>query len=53
MAFGSAEVKTIVHTILLNYRIEIPDDYVLKWDYTSLVVPVDGFPVTLRPVEEK
>jgi cytochrome P450 len=52
MAFGSAEVKTILHTLLLNYRIEIPADYVLEWDYTSLVVPVDGFPVTLRPVEE-
>jgi cytochrome P450 len=53
MAFGSAEVKTIMHTILLNYRIEVPDDYVLEWDHTSLVVPVDGFPVTLRPVEEQ
>lgn len=52
MAFGSAEVKTIMHTLLLNHRIEIPDDYVLEWDHTSLVVPVDGFPVTLRPVEE-
>lgn len=52
MAFGSAEVKAILHTILLNYRIEIPSDYVLEWDHTSLVVPVDGFPVTLRPLEE-
>lgn len=50
MAFGSAEVKTIMHTILLNHRIEIPRDYVLEWDHTSLVVPVDGFPVTLRPL---
>jgi len=50
MAFGSAEVKAIMHTILLDYRIEIPDDYVLEWDHTSLVVPVDGFPVTLRPL---
>jgi len=50
MAFGSAEVKTIMHTILRDYRIEIPDDYVIEWDHTSLVVPVDGFPVTLRPL---
>lgn len=51
MAFGSAEVKALIHTILLRHRIEIPSDYVLEWDHTSLVVPVDGFPVTLRPLE--
>ena len=51
MAFGSAEVKAIIHRMLLNYRIEIPADYELEWDYTSLVVPVDGFPVTLRPLD--
>ncbi|KAA1421296.1 cytochrome P450 [Nocardioides humilatus] len=50
MVFGSAEVKAIIHRMLLNYRIEIPADYELQWDYTSLVVPVDGFPVTLRPL---
>lgn len=51
MVFGSAEVKAIIHRMLLNYRIEIPADYVLEWDHTSLVVPVDGFPVTLRPLD--
>ena len=52
MAFGTAEVRTIIHNLLLNHRIEIPDDYVLEWDHTSLVVPVDGFPVTLRNLTE-
>jgi len=51
MVFGSAEVKAIIHKMLLDYRIEIPSDYVLEWDHTSLVVPTDGFPVTLRPLD--
>lgn len=48
MAFGTNEVKAILHTMLTNFTFEIPDDYELEWDHTSLPVPTDEFPVTLR-----
>jgi cytochrome P450 len=48
MAFGTGEVKTLLHTMLTTYAFEIPDDYEIEWDHTSLVVPTDNFPVTLR-----
>jgi len=48
MAFGTNEVKTLLHTMLTTYAFEIPDGYEIEWDHTSLVVPTDNFPVTLR-----
>ena len=48
MAFGTGEVKTLLHTMLTTYAFEIPDNYDIEWDHTSLVVPTDNFPVTLR-----
>jgi cytochrome P450 len=48
MAFGTNEVKAILHTMLTTYTFEVPDDYEIEWDHTSLVVPTDDFPVTLR-----
>jgi len=48
MVFGGAEVKALLHRILCEYRLEVPEDYVAEWDHTSLVVPVDGLPVTLH-----
>ena len=50
MAFGRAEVKALVHRILLHYRIEVPADYAVTWDMTSLPSPADGLPVTLKPL---
>jgi len=51
MHFGRAEVKALVHRILLSYRIEVPDDYEVRWDMTSLPTPADGLPVVLRPLD--
>jgi cytochrome P450 len=48
MAFGTNEVKALLHTMLTTYTFEIPDHYEIEWDHTSLVVPTDDFPVTLR-----
>jgi cytochrome P450 len=48
MAFGTAEVKSLMHRILLEYRLEVPPGYQVEWDHTSLVVPTDGMPITLR-----
>ena len=50
MAFGTNEVKALLHTMLTRFELEIPADYELEWDHTSLVVPTDDFPVTLRPL---
>jgi cytochrome P450 len=48
MAFGTAEVKALVHRLLLDFRLEVPPGYEVEWDHTSLVVPTDGMPITLR-----
>jgi cytochrome P450 len=50
MHFGRAEVKSLVHRILLHHRIEVPADYEVTWDMTSLPSPADGLPVRLRPL---
>lgn len=50
MAFGAAEVKSLLHHVLLRYRMEVPGDYELEWDHTSLVVPTNNMPITLSPV---
>jgi cytochrome P450 len=52
MYFGRAEVKALVRRILLGYRIEVPADYEVTWDMTSLPTPADGLPVTLRPLHQ-
>jgi cytochrome P450 len=51
MNFGTAEVKSLLHRILLKYRLEVPKDYEVEWDYTSLVVPTDGMPITLQKID--
>ena len=51
MAFGTNEVKALMHRILTSYELEVPPDYEIEWDHTSLVVPTDDFPVTLRPLD--
>ena len=48
MAFGTNEVKAILHRMLLSFDFVVPDDYEIEWDHTSLVMPTDDFPVTLR-----
>ncbi|MGN6160719.1 MAG: cytochrome P450 [Marmoricola sp.] len=48
MAFGTNEVKATMHAILTHYSLEVPDDYTVEWDHTSLLRPTDDFPVTLR-----
>lgn len=47
MHFGTFEVKAILHEMLLNYRWRVADGYQVRWDNTSLPVPVDGLPVQL------
>ena len=51
MAFGTNEVKALLHAMLTTYELEIPADYEIEWDHTSLVMPTDDFPVTLRRLD--
>ena len=50
MHFGRAEVKALLHRLLLSFDIEVPADYEVTWDMTSLPSPADGLPVVLRPL---
>ncbi|MDV7246595.1 MULTISPECIES: cytochrome P450 [Rhodococcus] len=45
--FGTLEVKAILHEMLRVYTWTVPDDYTVRWDNTSLPVPVDGLPIRL------
>lgn len=48
MSFGGAEVKSLLHHVLLRYRMTVPGDYELEWDHTSLVVPTNNMPILLE-----
>ncbi|WP_237774327.1 cytochrome P450 [Actinosynnema sp. ALI-1.44] len=45
--FGMLEVKTLLHQLLANYRLSVPEDYEVRWDTTALPAPSDGLPITL------
>jgi cytochrome P450 len=45
--FGTLEVKALLHEMLRTFTWSIPDTYTVRWDHTSLPVPVDGLPVRL------
>ena len=53
MHFGRAEVKALLHRVLLTYRIELTDGYQIRWDMTSLPTPADGLPVVLHRLDKK
>src|SRR5690606_18204197 len=46
--FGALEVEAILHHMLRNYRWTGPDGYEVRWDNTSLPIPVDGLPIALE-----
>ena len=49
--FGTLEIKTILHRLLLLYRLELPrPGYRAEWDYGGMPVPKDGMPIMLRPL---
>jgi cytochrome P450 len=45
--FGTLEVKAILHQMLRTYTWSVPRGYEVRWDNTSLPIPVDGLPITL------
>ncbi len=52
MHFGILEVKAILHEMLRAHRWTVADDYQVRWDNTSLPVPVDGLPVQFHPLSD-
>jgi cytochrome P450 len=52
MVFSQLEVKTILHRMLRQYRLELPHPgYRARWNYSGLPVPTDGMPIVLRPLK--
>lgn len=52
MVFGQLEVKTVLHRMLRNYRLELPHPgYVPRYDYAGMPIPMDGMPIMLRPLK--
>jgi hypothetical protein len=51
MVFGQLEIKTVMHRLLRRYRLELPRaGYTPRYDYAGMPVPMDGMPITLRPI---
>jgi cytochrome P450 len=51
MVFGQLEVKTVMHRLLRQYRLElIHPGYKPRLDYGGMPVPMDGMPIVLRPL---
>ncbi|BBX47188.1 cytochrome P450 [Mycobacterium cookii] len=51
MMFGQLEIKTVLHRLLRRYRLELTrPDYQPHWEYSGMPLPLDGMPITLRPI---
>ncbi|HZA09725.1 cytochrome P450 [Mycobacterium sp.] len=51
MVFGQLEVKTVIHRLLRQYRLElIRPDYKPRYDWGGMPIPMDGMPIVLRPL---
>ncbi len=51
MVFGQLEIKTVMHRLLRQYRLELPrPGYTPRYDYGGMPVPIDGMPIVLRPL---
>jgi cytochrome P450 len=48
MYFSTAEVKAVMHQLLLRFDWEVDPAYVAPLDFTSLPFPSDGQPIDLR-----
>ena len=48
MQFGTLEVKAILHRMLRSFTWKVPENYHVRWDNTSLPIPVDGLPLEMK-----
>lgn len=51
LVFGQLEIKSVMHRVLQNYRLELPHPgYTPRYDYAGMPIPIDGMPIVLRPL---
>jgi len=51
LVFGQLEIKTVMHRVLRNYRLELPHPgYKAKYDFAGMPMPTDGMPIVLKPI---
>lgn len=49
--FGRLEIKTVMHRLLRQYRLEPAyPGHEPQWDYGGMPIPIDGMPIMLRPL---
>lgn len=48
--FAELEIKAILFQLLLKFRWEVPNDYVMPINFTSLPTPRDQLPIKLHPL---
>ncbi|MDE2148995.1 MAG: cytochrome P450 [Gammaproteobacteria bacterium] len=46
--FGELEIKAVLHRLLLGFSWSVPEGYRIRQDHTSLPIPRDRLPITLR-----
>ena len=50
-SLGFNERVQVMHRLLRRYRLELPRaGYTPRYDYAGMPVPMDGMPITLRPI---
>ncbi len=51
LVFGQLEIKSVMHRVLRNYRLELPHPgYRPKYDFAGMPMPLDGMNIVLRPL---
>jgi cytochrome P450 len=50
LRFAEAQVRLVMHQLLLRYRFEVPDGYVMPVQQAPISKPRDGLPVSFTPL---
>ena len=51
LVFGQLEIKSVMHRVLRNYRLELAHPgYTPRYDFAGMPMPIDGMPIVLRPL---
>lgn len=48
--FAEIQVKAVLHALLRQYRLEVPDGYEMSYQIAPISKPRDGLPLTLAPL---
>ena len=51
LRFAEAQVKLVMHSLLLRYRWSVPEGYVMPVQQAPISKPRDGLPVTFTPLD--